>query len=140
MREIARRLNVSHSTGSREIKRGMVTHIDSERREFRTYSADFASERHAENMTAKGPNLKIGCDHALVAKFKELIIDRKYSTPPHVNASFKMALTCESVREHSITTFTSMGFRSCRSRWYRVLTNLAGKVSANAWYTKNFAG
>ena len=72
MREIARRLNVSHSTDSREIKRGMVTHIDSERREFRTYSADFASERHAENMTAKGPNLKIGCDHALVAKFKEL--------------------------------------------------------------------
>ena len=57
----------------------MVTHIDSERREFRTYSADFASERHAENMTAKGPSLKIGCDHALVAKFKELIIDRKYS-------------------------------------------------------------
>ncbi|MCI7004797.1 MAG: helix-turn-helix domain-containing protein [Akkermansia muciniphila] len=73
LREIARRLNVSHSTGFREIKRGMVTHIDSERREFRTYSADFASERHAENMTAKGPNLKIGCDHALVAKFKELI-------------------------------------------------------------------
>ena len=43
MREIARRLNVSHSTISREIKRGMVTHTDSERREFRTYSADFAS-------------------------------------------------------------------------------------------------
>ena len=79
MREIARRLNVSHSTISREIKRGIVTHIDSERREFRTYSADFASERHAENMTAKGPSLKIGCDHALVAKFKELIIDRRYS-------------------------------------------------------------
>ncbi len=54
MRETARRLNVSHSTGSRKIKRGMVTHIASERREFRTYSADFASKRHAENMTAKG--------------------------------------------------------------------------------------
>lgn len=77
--EMAKRLEVHRSTIYRELKRGKVTHINSELVSFTTYSADFAFDRHVENMSAKGPPLKIGADHNLVSQFNELVLKHKLS-------------------------------------------------------------
>lgn len=77
--EIAQRLGVHRSTIYRELKRGKVTHINSQLEQYTTYSADFASDRHEENMTAKGPALKIGADHDLVQRFNHLVLKHKCS-------------------------------------------------------------
>lgn len=78
-KEIAQRLEVHRSTIYRELKRGQVTHINSQLEQYTTYSADFAADRHDENMTAKGPALKIGADHNLIQRFNDLILNHKYS-------------------------------------------------------------
>lgn len=77
--EMAKRLGVHRSTIYRELKRGEVTHINSELVEFTTYSADYASDRHEENMSAKGPPLKIGSDHNLVRQFNDLVLKHRLS-------------------------------------------------------------
>ena len=57
----------------RELKRGRVKHLDSELREYFTYSAQFAQERCDEQRDAHGPSLKIACNHQLAARLAELL-------------------------------------------------------------------
>lgn len=78
-KEIAQRLEVHRSTIYRELRRGAVTHINSQLEQYTTYSADFASDRHDENMTAKGPALKIGAAHNLIQRFNDLVLNHKCS-------------------------------------------------------------
>lgn len=79
--EIARRLGFHRSTIYTELKRGAVTLINSQLEQYTTYSADFASDRHDENMTAKGPALKIGAAHDLIQRLNDLVLNHKYSLP-----------------------------------------------------------
>lgn len=77
--DIAQRLGMHRSSIYRELRRGRVKHLDSELREFYTYSADFSEERHEENMTAKGTQIKIGFNHDLVKQFNSLIFNHHMS-------------------------------------------------------------
>ena len=77
--QIAKELQCHISTIYRELERGRVTHLDSELREYETYSADYAIERHAENVSMRGIGLKIGNQHRVIDFAKQLIEKRRFS-------------------------------------------------------------
>ena len=86
-------------------------------------------------MTTKGPNLKIGYDHTLVE-----IIDLKHFIPA---VRQRLILDVVDVRVCQRTLYNYVyghEFPVLTDRWYRDLTNLAGRVSVNAWRTTIFAG
>lgn len=74
--EIADRLRVHISTVYRELKRGRYERLDGRTWEYKeTYSPDIAQRRYRENLQAKGPDLKIGNDFALVEYIETKIIN-----------------------------------------------------------------
>ena len=78
--QIAKLLDRHRITIYRELKRGRVKHLDSELREFSTYSAQFAQDRCDEQRSAHGPSLKIACNHQLAVRLAELLCGKlKYS-------------------------------------------------------------
>ena len=77
--EIAAALHVSESTISRELRRGVYTHMNSDLTTVERYSPDIAQDRYDANKTAKGGPLKIGSDHALAAHIEQRIAEGKYS-------------------------------------------------------------
>lgn len=59
--DIAAEMGRHRRTIERELKRGRVTHRDSQLREKQVYSSDRGQDVHDLNALAKGPGLKIGC-------------------------------------------------------------------------------
>ncbi len=79
-KEIADKLRVHLSTVYRELKRGEYQRLDGETWEMvSAYSPDIAEERYQANLREKGPELKIGKDHALANYIEETIIKRDCS-------------------------------------------------------------
>lgn len=78
--KIAEHLGGRHErTIKREIKRGMLTLLNSDLTHRQTYSADIGQMKHDINGTAKGPGLKIGKDHELVQYLEKAIGKEKKS-------------------------------------------------------------
>lgn len=77
--EMASIVGCSLSTLKRELKRGEVYLLDTYLCEYKSYSAKIAQDLAEENGTAKGPKIKIGMNHALAEKLRELIVENKYS-------------------------------------------------------------
>lgn len=77
--QIAELLGKSERTIQREIKRGTVTLLDCEFREYKAYCADTAQRKYYENAANKGRGYKIGNDYKLVEYIEKMIIDEKYS-------------------------------------------------------------
>ena len=78
-RDIAEVLGRHERTIQRELKRGQVTHLDSELRKKRVYSSDRGQDVHDLNGTAKGPDLKLGANYELVEFVRERIVQHKES-------------------------------------------------------------
>lgn len=78
-RSIADQIGVHISTIYRELKRGRYTHTNSDLTEEERYSPDIAEEKYKANLKAKGPELKIGCDHELASYIEDRIADDGYS-------------------------------------------------------------
>ena len=77
--KLARILGVSESTISRELRRGRVVLLDTELREYVSYSADVAQADYDKKATHKGAGLKIGQDHTLAKHIEKKIVEEKYS-------------------------------------------------------------
>ena len=77
--EVAEQIGVHQSTIYRELKRGRYIHTNSDLTEEERYSPDIAEKRYQENLRAKGPELKIGCDHKLAEYIEKKIADDGYS-------------------------------------------------------------
>ena len=77
--EIARLLHRDVSTVRREIKRGLVEHRNSDWSTSLVYNADRAQEVHDLNMTARGPQLKLGAHYAAAQFICARIADDKFS-------------------------------------------------------------
>jgi IS30 family transposase len=71
---IASILGRSVRTIQRELNRGKVIHIDTERREYETYSCERAQQDYAINATAKGLDLKLGANRIMVEFISERMI------------------------------------------------------------------
>ena len=77
--EIAAALHVSESTISRELRRAVYTHMNSNLTTEKRYNPEGAQARYDSNKTAKGTPLKISNDHELAAYIETMIADKKYS-------------------------------------------------------------
>jgi IS30 family transposase len=77
--KIAMALSRHRRTIERELKRGQVEHKDTEWRVKTVYSSERAQDLHDLNATAKGPHLKLGANHTLVAFVYDRIIAHKES-------------------------------------------------------------
>ena len=78
-RDIAEVLGRHVRTIDRELRRGEVTHLDTELREKQVYSSDRAQADYDLNATAKGPALKLGTNHAMIHFVRDRIVDHKES-------------------------------------------------------------
>lgn len=78
-KEIAKRLEKSLATIYNEIKRGLVTLLDSDYEEYTVYKADVAQRKSMENQSAKGRDYKIGSDFRLAKFIEEHILECKWS-------------------------------------------------------------
>ncbi len=78
-RDIAAVLDRDSRTIERELERGSVTHKDTELREKSVYSSDRGQDVHDLNATAKGPDLKLGCNHETAEFIRCRIVDHKES-------------------------------------------------------------
>jgi len=76
---IAMIVGVHRSTIYRELKRGRVKRVNSDRTECFVYNAQRAQDFHDANMEVKGPGLKIGCDMALHDHIRSRILSEHYS-------------------------------------------------------------
>lgn len=72
--QLARELEMSPSTLSRELKRGRVRQLDSQLREYWIYSAEVAQRNYDQNASGKGPVLKIGQDHKLAEHLERRLL------------------------------------------------------------------
>lgn len=84
---IASALGRDRRTIQREVRQGLVKHVDSELREKMVYSSDRGQDVHDLNATAKGPQLKLGANYEAVEFVRTRIVDHKES--PDV-VSFRM--------------------------------------------------
>lgn len=78
-KEIANRLGKHFTTIYREIKRGTVTLIDSNLKEYKKYCADVGQRKQEEKGHNKGIELKIGNDLNTVKYIENLIKENRYS-------------------------------------------------------------
>ena len=78
-RDIAEVLGRNCRTIERELVRGRVEHKDSELRVKIVYSSDRGQAVHDLNTTAKGPELKLGANHALAEYIGHRIAEHKES-------------------------------------------------------------
>jgi IS30 family transposase len=77
--EIAVLIGVSHSTISRELRRGQVKQMTTYHEIVNRYAAETAHQRYRDHLSAKGADLKIGNDHRLADHIETKIADDKYS-------------------------------------------------------------
>jgi IS30 family transposase len=73
-KELAAELGWSQATLSRELWRGKTVQLTTELEEYESYSADLAQLTVQRNWQNKGPDLKIGKDHALAEKIEFMLI------------------------------------------------------------------
>jgi IS30 family transposase len=82
---IASMLGRSVRTIQREFNRGKVIHIDTEHREYETYSCERAQQGYDINATAKGSDLKLGSNRIMVEFISERMI--VYRESPDIAAA-----------------------------------------------------
>jgi len=82
---IASMLGRSVRTIQREFNRGKVIHIDTEHREYETYSCERAQQDYDINATAKGSDLKLGSNRIMVEFISERMI--VYRESPDIAAA-----------------------------------------------------
>ncbi|MDC7125861.1 MAG: IS30 family transposase, partial [Spirochaetales bacterium] len=71
--------NKHEQTICRELKRGMVEHVDTNLRSTMCYNAEYAQNDANSKHSAKGPDLKLGTDWALANACSTLIKKQNYS-------------------------------------------------------------
>jgi len=78
-RDIAAVMERDERTIERELVRGRVKHRDTEWRDISVYSSDRGQDVHDLNATAKGPGLKVGCNHEMAEFIRCRIVEHKES-------------------------------------------------------------
>ena len=92
----------------KEFLRGKVSHIDTELREYTTYSCERAQQDYDLNATAKGPNLKLGSNRIMIKFISEKILIHKES-PDVVAARMKQMKMEGRVCTKTIYSYIDMG-------------------------------
>ena len=77
--EIADELHVHISTIYREVKRARMTQLTTDYQTVNRYNPDLAEKRYRDNLSAKGPPLKIATDYDFAEYIEKKIVDEKRS-------------------------------------------------------------
>ena len=77
--KIAQAIGVCLSSIYNELERGKCIQMTSEYEFVERYAPDIAEQKYQMNLRDKGPDLKIGHDHAFVKRVEDLIVNRGYS-------------------------------------------------------------
>jgi len=77
--EIARALGKCERSIYYEIRRGLCEQLTTDLKTEVRYCAEAAERKYRQFLSEKGPELKIGNDHALVRRLEELIVQRRFS-------------------------------------------------------------
>ena len=85
--EIANALHFHVSTIYRELERGKWEHLNTDLTTDIRYSPDIAQGKAEQNMTALGPDLKIGNDHAYAEYLEKKIADEGFSPEAALGAA-----------------------------------------------------
>ena len=80
--EIADEIHVHVSTIYREIQRARMVQLTTDLEEVDKYNPDEAEKRYRENLSAKGPALKIGKDFELVEYLEAKMLDKDNPRSP----------------------------------------------------------
>lgn len=107
-KEIADRLGKHFTTIYREIKRGTVTLIDSNLKEYKKYCADVGQRKQEEKGHNKGIELKIGNDLQTIKYIENLIKNERYSAYA-VNVELKKNNTFTELSTQTIYNYINKG-------------------------------
>lgn len=108
--QIADRLHVHNTTIYRELKRGTYTHLNSDLTTEERYSPEIAQQKYAEQLKAKGGDLKIGDDHELAAFIEKKIADEGFSPAAVVGEIKRLGLTFQTeISEKTIYNYIDKG-------------------------------
>lgn len=107
-KEIAVRLGKHYTTIYREIKRGTVTLIGSNLKEYKKYCADVGQRKQEEKGHNKGIELKIGNDLQTVKYIENLIKNERYSAYA-VNVELKKNNTFTELSTQTIYNYINKG-------------------------------
>ena len=77
--EIAKALGKCERSIYYEINRGLCEQLTTDLEKVVVYCPEVAHRKYREHLAEKGPDLKIGHDHALVKKLEELIVEQQFS-------------------------------------------------------------
>ena len=77
--EIAKALGKCERSIYYEINRGLCEQLTTDLEKVVIYCPEVAHRKYREFLAEKGPDLKIGHDHALVKKLEELIVEQQFS-------------------------------------------------------------
>ncbi len=77
--EIAKSLGKCERSIYYEINRGLCEQLTTDLEKVVIYCPEVAERKYREFLAEKGPDLKIGHDHALVKKLEELIVEQQFS-------------------------------------------------------------
>jgi len=86
--DVAKYLGVNRSTITREYRKGVYTHINSDWTEEERYSSDLAQRKHEFAVQTRGAGLKIDKEYKLAEYIEKKIVEDKYS-PEAAIASIK---------------------------------------------------
>ena len=105
--DIAEALGKCRSSIYYEINRGLCVQRTTDLIDVEVYCADVAHQRYKKYLKEKGPEVKIGHDHALVKRLEELIVDQRQSRKLKRT---RRNTTPKSARTRCITTSTGETF------------------------------
>jgi IS30 family transposase len=92
--EISKSLGVHISTIYRELSRGKSEHKKSDWTYEECYSAEIAESKYQMNLSAKGPQLKIGNDYELAEYLENKIVNDRYSPAAALAAAERQGISC----------------------------------------------
>lgn len=113
--EIAKHLGRSRQTIYNELRRGDVVLLDRYLREYHSYSADVAQQKHDYAQSAKGRPLKIGNDHAFAAYIEHKIKHDHFSPAAALAAARALGRFDTDVCRVTLYSYIYKGYLNLRS-------------------------
>ncbi len=105
-KDIAQRLNKAVRTIQRELKRGFYLAINAMSQDVELYSADVAHNKYENNLSNKGPEIKLGNDYELANYIEHSILKERMSPEAAIanisnyGLAFKVSICARTIRNY----------------------------------------
>lgn len=107
--DVARHLHFSKATITREYKRGVYMHLNSDLTYTERYSAEVAQRDHEYMQTGKGRPIKLGHDAAFAGYIEDLIVNEHYSPAAALASAEKLHFFDTHISVNTLYRYIDMG-------------------------------